>query len=120
MRGNANHDVKSEGHARWVTCITKVARLFGLAAISWSSPPTPLVLDVPPKPDAFYGREELVASIIELLLQEKPCRVPLLGVGESARHPSHLLPSMMRTPSNDMEKAYASSVVKALYLKKVL
>ncbi|KZO91882.1 hypothetical protein CALVIDRAFT_601956, partial [Calocera viscosa TUFC12733] len=39
------------------------------------------LLEIPPKPNVFYGRDELVASIVQLLLQDKPCRIPILGTG---------------------------------------
>ncbi|KZT51043.1 hypothetical protein CALCODRAFT_488248 [Calocera cornea HHB12733] len=35
----------------------------------------------PPKPAIFYGRDELVQSIVDLLLHEETCRIPLLGMG---------------------------------------
>ncbi|KZO91834.1 TPR-like protein [Calocera viscosa TUFC12733] len=40
----------------------------------------PLV-EIPPAPTVFYGRDELVQSIITLLLPEATCRIPLLGAG---------------------------------------
>ncbi|EJU02768.1 hypothetical protein DACRYDRAFT_115753 [Dacryopinax primogenitus] len=39
------------------------------------------ILDIPPIPTAFHGRNELVASIVQLLLQPEPSRIPLLGTG---------------------------------------
>ncbi|KZO91847.1 TPR-like protein [Calocera viscosa TUFC12733] len=39
------------------------------------------LLEIPPKPNVFYGRDELVASIVQLLLQDKTCRIPILGTG---------------------------------------
>ncbi|EJU02771.1 hypothetical protein DACRYDRAFT_115756 [Dacryopinax primogenitus] len=41
----------------------------------------PSLIDIPPTPEAFYGRDEVVGSIVQLLLQDKPCRVPVLGPG---------------------------------------
>ncbi|KZT50518.1 hypothetical protein CALCODRAFT_183537 [Calocera cornea HHB12733] len=35
----------------------------------------------PPKPAIFYGRDELVQSMVDLLLQDETCRIPLLGLG---------------------------------------
>ncbi|KZO91483.1 hypothetical protein CALVIDRAFT_505610, partial [Calocera viscosa TUFC12733] len=35
----------------------------------------------PPKPAIFYGREDLVQTIVDLLLKDETCRVPLLGAG---------------------------------------
>ncbi|KZO91500.1 hypothetical protein CALVIDRAFT_558131 [Calocera viscosa TUFC12733] len=38
------------------------------------------VVDMPPKPAVFYGRDELVQSIVNILLSEETtCRIPLLG-----------------------------------------
>jgi len=36
---------------------------------------------IPPKPNVFFGRDELVNSIVLRLLQEATCRIPLLGTG---------------------------------------
>ncbi|KZT56046.1 TPR-like protein [Calocera cornea HHB12733] len=38
-------------------------------------------VNLPPKPAKFYGRVELVKSIIALLTQDSACRIPLLGPG---------------------------------------
>ncbi|KZO91504.1 hypothetical protein CALVIDRAFT_344248 [Calocera viscosa TUFC12733] len=35
----------------------------------------------PPKPPIFHGREDLVQTIVDLLLKDETCRVPLLGAG---------------------------------------
>ncbi|KZO90275.1 TPR-like protein [Calocera viscosa TUFC12733] len=40
----------------------------------------PLV-NLPPKPAKFYGRDELVETIVQSLIQEGTCRIPLLGPG---------------------------------------
>ncbi|KZO91845.1 TPR-like protein [Calocera viscosa TUFC12733] len=40
----------------------------------------PLV-EIPPAPTVFYGRDELVESLMQLLLREATCRIPLLGAG---------------------------------------
>ncbi|KZT56064.1 TPR-like protein [Calocera cornea HHB12733] len=39
------------------------------------------LLEVPRKPTVFYGRDDLVKSIVQLLLREETCRIPLLGAG---------------------------------------
>ncbi|EJU02769.1 TPR-like protein [Dacryopinax primogenitus] len=41
----------------------------------------PSLVDIPPTPEAFHGRDEVVGSIVQLLLQDKPSRVPVLGTG---------------------------------------
>ncbi|EJU02796.1 TPR-like protein [Dacryopinax primogenitus] len=41
----------------------------------------PFLIDIPPTPEAFYSRDEVVESIVQLLLQDKLCRVPILGPG---------------------------------------
>ncbi|EJU02810.1 TPR-like protein [Dacryopinax primogenitus] len=41
----------------------------------------PSLIDIPPTPQAFCGREQVVESIIQLLLQDEACHVPLLGTG---------------------------------------
>ncbi|KZO94120.1 TPR-like protein [Calocera viscosa TUFC12733] len=46
--------------------------------------PTPsslLIADIPPEPVVFCGRDKLVKSIVRLLLQDRTCRIPLLGPG---------------------------------------
>ncbi|KZO91858.1 hypothetical protein CALVIDRAFT_601938 [Calocera viscosa TUFC12733] len=51
-------------------------------ALHVSQRPADLPLsNIPPKPNVFYGRDELVTSIVELLLQDKACRIPILGAG---------------------------------------
>ncbi|KZT56103.1 TPR-like protein [Calocera cornea HHB12733] len=39
------------------------------------------IADVPPEPAVFFGRDELVESIVVLLLQDQTCRIPILGPG---------------------------------------
>ncbi|KZO96470.1 TPR-like protein [Calocera viscosa TUFC12733] len=40
-----------------------------------------LLVEVPPNPAIFYGRDELVESIVQLLCRDQTCRIPLLGPG---------------------------------------
>ncbi|KZO91448.1 hypothetical protein CALVIDRAFT_568245 [Calocera viscosa TUFC12733] len=37
--------------------------------------------EIPSKPTVFFGRDELVATIVQLLLRDQACRIPLLGTG---------------------------------------
>ncbi|KZO91445.1 TPR-like protein [Calocera viscosa TUFC12733] len=37
--------------------------------------------EIPSKPAVFFGRDELVATIVQLLLRVQACRIPLLGTG---------------------------------------
>ncbi|KZO91495.1 hypothetical protein CALVIDRAFT_521555 [Calocera viscosa TUFC12733] len=39
------------------------------------------VVEHPPEPPIFYGRDDLVESMVNLLLADGTCRIPLLGVG---------------------------------------
>jgi len=45
--------------------------------VSSNLPPT----TIPPKPNVFYGRDDLVETIITVLLRDKPTHIPLLGTG---------------------------------------
>ncbi|KZO89982.1 hypothetical protein CALVIDRAFT_523243 [Calocera viscosa TUFC12733] len=37
--------------------------------------------EIPSKPAVFFGRDELVATIVQLLLRDQACRIPLFGTG---------------------------------------
>ncbi|KZO90284.1 TPR-like protein [Calocera viscosa TUFC12733] len=37
--------------------------------------------EIPSKPAVFFGRDKLVATIVQLLLRDHECRIPLLGTG---------------------------------------
>ncbi|KZO89985.1 TPR-like protein [Calocera viscosa TUFC12733] len=57
--------------------ITNVERVAGLYASSLRIKHP----EIPSKPAVFFGRDELVATIVQLLLCHRACRIPLLGTG---------------------------------------
>ncbi|KZO91516.1 TPR-like protein [Calocera viscosa TUFC12733] len=57
--------------------ITMVEQVAGLYASSLDAKHP----EIPPKPAVFFGRDELVASIVQLLLRDRASRIPLLGTG---------------------------------------
>ncbi|KZO91846.1 TPR-like protein [Calocera viscosa TUFC12733] len=64
-----------------MTCESRVGDFSSSTDGILNSPSDLPLLEIPPKPNVFYGRDDLVASIVELLLQDKPCRLPILGTG---------------------------------------
>lgn len=59
----------------------RLERLEETASHALEVPADLSLVDIPAKPVHFYGRDELVTSIILLLLQDQPCRIPILGPG---------------------------------------
>ncbi|KZO91850.1 hypothetical protein CALVIDRAFT_521080, partial [Calocera viscosa TUFC12733] len=64
-----------------MTCESRVGDVSSSTDGILNSPSDLPLLEIPLKPNVFYGRDDLVASIVELLLQDKSCRIPILGTG---------------------------------------
>ncbi|KZO90276.1 hypothetical protein CALVIDRAFT_522998 [Calocera viscosa TUFC12733] len=67
---------------RMTEVVKRVDRLEDVAR-SPITPTYPILTapEIPPKPAIFCGRDDLIETIVHLLLQPSPCRIPLLGPG---------------------------------------